>query len=118
MLSGLRVNFHKSTISGVGVEAELVDVFANALRCKNQSLPLKFLGFPLGASLRRCSTWKPVVDNFRSKLAGWKSKFLSFGGRVTLLKSVLTSLPIYFMSLFKMPDKIALVLDKIQARFL
>ena len=51
-------------------------------------------------------------------MAGWKFKFLSFSGRVTLIKSVLTSLPIYFMSLFKMPEKIASELDKIQARFL
>jgi hypothetical protein len=34
-------------------------------------------------------------------LSGWKSRFLSFEGHLILLKSVLTSLPIYIHSLFK-----------------
>ena len=88
------------------------------LRCNSVSFPIKYLGFPLGSSPRRYSSWKPVIDSFKRKLASWKSKFLSFGGRVTLIKSVLGSLPIYFMLLFKMPEKVALELDKIQARFL
>jgi len=38
-----------------------------------------------------------------SRLSGWKSRFLSFGACLTLLKSVLTSLPVYALSFFKAP---------------
>jgi hypothetical protein len=36
-----------------------------------------------------------VVAQWKNRLSGWRSQFLSFGGRLVLLKSVLTSLPIY-----------------------
>ena len=35
-----------------------------------------------------------------------------------MIKSVLSSLPIYYMSIFKIPEKVASEMDKIQARFL
>ncbi|GAU46008.1 hypothetical protein TSUD_401300 [Trifolium subterraneum] len=40
----------------------------------------------------------------RKRLSGWKSCFLPFGGRLVLLKSVLTSLPVYALSIFKAPS--------------
>ncbi|CAJ2647900.1 unnamed protein product [Trifolium pratense] len=40
---------------------------------------------------RRLGFWEP----------GWRSRFLSFGGLLVLLKSVLTSLPVYALSFFK-----------------
>ena len=82
------------------------------------NLPINYLGLPLGTSPRRGVTLKPIIDSFKKKLALWKCKFLSFGGRVTLIKSVLSCLPVYYLSLFKMPMKVAKELDKLQARFL
>lgn len=52
-MSGLKINFHKSVVSGIGVPTELVEEFATKLHCSNQNLPLKYLGFPLGANPRR-----------------------------------------------------------------
>ena len=40
------------------------------------------------------------------------------GGRLTLIQSTLSSMPIYFMSLFCMPRKVRLRLEKIQRDFL
>jgi hypothetical protein len=42
-----------------------------------------------------------VVDRITARLSSWNNKFLSFGGRLVLLKSVMSSLPIYFLSFFK-----------------
>ena len=58
------------------------------------------------------------MERFHKKLTGWKSKLLSRGGRLTLLKSTLCSLPIYFMSLFTIPASIASRLEKIMRDFL
>ena len=44
--------------------------------------------------------------------------YLSKGGRITLIKSTLSSLPTYFMSLFPIPGSVALQIDKIQRDFL
>jgi len=37
------------------------------------------------------------------RLSSWNNKFLSFGSRLVLLKDVLSSLPVYFLSFFKAP---------------
>lgn len=118
VVSGLKINFHKSMICGVGVEDGLVEEFAAKLNCPSHKLPLKYLGLPLEANPGRKQTWQPIVDRFKKKLSRWKRIMLSYARKVTLIKSVLSSLPIYYMSLFKIPKCVAKEIDKIQARFL
>jgi hypothetical protein len=52
------------------------------------------------------------------KLSGWQRMYLSKGGQVTFIKSTLSSLPTYFMSLFPIPASVARCIDKIQRDFL
>jgi len=47
-----------------------------------------YLGLPIGGDSRKLSFWKPVVDRIIVRLLTWNNKFLSFGGRLVLLKSV------------------------------
>ena len=51
-------------------------------------------------------------------LAGWKRLYLSKGGKVTLIKSTLSNLPTYFLSLFPILVGVAQRLEKIQRDFL
>ena len=44
--------------------------------------------------------------------------YLSKGGRLTLVKSVLLSIPTYFLSLFPLPSSVAVKLEEIQRNFL
>jgi len=45
--------------------------------------------------------WDQVLSHVENRLSGWKSRFLSFGGRLILLKFVMTSLSVYAFSFFK-----------------
>nr|GEV56215.1 probable receptor-like protein kinase At1g49730 [Tanacetum cinerariifolium] len=47
----------------------------------------------------------------------WKSKTLSYGGRLTLLKSVLGALGVYYFSLFKPPKSVITYLEKLRQNF-
>ena len=58
------------------------------------------------------------MEKFERKLAGWKKLYLSKGGRLILLKSTLSSLPIYFLSLFTIPTHVANKIEKLQRDFL
>ena len=48
-----------------------------------------------------------MEERINRRLASWKKQYLSNGGRLLLLKSTFSSLPIYFMSLFAAPLPLA-----------
>ncbi|GKU89877.1 hypothetical protein SLEP1_g3954 [Rubroshorea leprosula] len=66
-------------------------------------LPFKYLGVPVGGNHRKLSMWLPLIESFKKKLLNWKARWLSFEGRITLLNSVLTSLPVLFLSVYLAP---------------
>ena len=60
----------------------------------------------------------PILERMEKKLSRWKRLYLSKNGRLTLLKSTLSSLPTYFLSLFTIPKAVATRLERIQRNFL
>ncbi|KAJ9700573.1 hypothetical protein PVL29_006060 [Vitis rotundifolia] len=117
VVSGLKINMQKSEIIPVGGVEDL-DRAAAVFGCKVGNLPTTYLGLPLGVSHNSCRVWDGVEERFKRKLATWKTQYLSKGGRLTLIKSTLSNLPIYFISLFVIPRKVRLRLEKIQREFL
>ncbi|GAU12613.1 hypothetical protein TSUD_132230 [Trifolium subterraneum] len=103
-MSGLKVNFNKSMLVGVNIAESWLCEAASSLCCRVGNIPFLYLGLPIGGDPRRLGFWEPVLARLKNRLSGWKSRFLSFGGRLTLLKSVLTSLPVYALSFFKAPS--------------
>ncbi|XP_022007607.1 uncharacterized protein LOC110906845 [Helianthus annuus] len=96
MMSGLKVNHNKSFLYGIGLNDEEIGNMASVLNCKAGHLPFTYLGLKVGANMNRVVNWKEVIDKFNKRLSNWKAKLLSFAGRITLVKSVLGSLPNYF----------------------
>jgi hypothetical protein len=45
------------------------------------------------------------------RLAGWKGRFLSLGGRLTLLNSSLSNVPLYMLSIYPAPKSVIRKLD-------
>ena len=93
-------------------EVTNLEEFAKVLGCKASSLPSTYLGLPLGAPYKSSRVWAGVEKRFKKRLALWKRKYLPKGGRQTLIKSILSSLPIYFMSLFVIPKRVVARLEK------
>lgn len=118
LCSGLRINLHKSNIYGVCTTDGELDNMLEYLGCKRGSFPFTYLGIQVGAKMTRVKSWDPVVDTIRNRLASWKVRHLSIGGRVTLLKSVLESLPVYYLSLYKAPKAVVVNIEQIMRRFL
>jgi hypothetical protein len=116
-ISGLKINLSKSELVPVGQVINVPEL-AGILGCRVASLPLTYLGLPLGASYKSKSIWVGVVEKMEKRLAGWKRLYLSKGGRVTLIKSTLSSIPTYFLSLFPLPMSIARRIEKLQRDFL
>ena len=62
--------------------------------------------------------WDRVEERFRKRLALRKRQYISKGGRLTLIGNTLSNMPIYLMSLFRLPKGVKLRLEKIQRDFL
>ncbi|RVW46482.1 ADP-ribosylation factor [Vitis vinifera] len=114
---GLSINLNKSEILSVG-RVENVELLAFELGCKVGALPSTYLGLPLGAPHKSVVVWDGVEKRMWKRLALWKRQFISKGGRITFIWSTLVSMPIYLMSLMRMPRVVKLRLEKIQRDFL
>ncbi|GJR88088.1 RNA-directed DNA polymerase, eukaryota [Tanacetum coccineum] len=117
LASGLKINIQKSKIMGIGTSQEEVDVAANVIGCNTFSSPFNYLGVKVGSSSSRSNFWDEVIAKLSSRLSKWKIKMLSIGGRFTLNKAVLSSLPIYLMSIYKTPVGVLRKMESIRRRF-
>ena len=97
--SGLKINLNKRKLIPVGA-VENMDALVVELGCRTGHLPTTYLGLPLGAAHKSMAIWNNIEEKMHKKLVLWKRNFISKGGRNTLIKSTLTSLPLYQMSIF------------------
>ena len=116
-LSGLKVNMEKSELIPIG-RVENVGELADEYGYKVGNLPSTYLGMPLGAPFKSIGVWDGIEEIFRKRLTMWKCQYISKGGRITLIRSTLSNLSIYFMSIFHLPMAVRMKLEKIQRDFL
>ena len=113
IVSGLKINLDKSELVLVGVVPNF-EMLVDVLGCKQGSLSMKYLGLPLGAKWKDRAVWNPIIEKVERRLAGWKRLYLSKGGRLALIKSTLSNLPTYLLSLFPIPADIAYRIEQLQ----
>ena len=112
---GLKINLTKSELILLRRVENLDEL---ALVLGHKVLLTTYLGFPLGAPFNSLVAWDGVEERFHKRLVLWKIQYISKGGKLTLIRSTLSSLSIYFLSLFRMPRFVRLRLEKIQRDFL
>ena len=110
VFTGLKVNVGKSEIVFIR-EVRNIQSLANILQCRVGSLPMIYSDMPLGTLYKTASIWNLILERMEKKLLGWKRFYLSKGGRLTLLKSTLSSLLTYYLSLFTIPKAVATRLE-------
>ncbi|GKF23313.1 hypothetical protein Tco_0075635 [Tanacetum coccineum] len=86
-------------------KTRIVEQAASKTGCASLKPPFSYLGSKVGGLMSRIQSWDEIMNTLAARLSKWKMKTLSIGGRLTLLKSVLGSMPIYHLSLFKAPSK-------------
>ena len=103
MISGMRINYSKSELIPVNIDATEVGEFLDILECTKGSFPIKYLGIPLHYDKLRREDVQPLIDKIMKRIAGWKGKLLSYKGRIILIQACLDSIPVYLLSFFKFP---------------
>ena len=77
----------------------------------------KYLGLPFIIGWSKKLVFAEIKDKVGKKLAGWKSKLLSIGGKEVLIKAVAQAIPTYTMSCFQLPKSLCEDLEKLMRSF-
>jgi hypothetical protein len=102
--SELKVNLNKTKIFPIRYSEETVSEAPLNFSGKMCKFPGKYLGLPLHTRKLRRVDVQPLLDKIGGRLPGWKGKMLTMATQDTLVKSVLTSQPIYHLMVFS-PQK-------------
>jgi len=98
------VNFFKSRIGGLGIDQLMLQRFAAILNCDVMGTPFVYLGLLVGGCHKRGDFWGGVIERMKARLCRWKGRFLSLTGRICLIKSVLTFIPLLKLKIMKPND--------------
>ncbi|WVZ96381.1 LOW QUALITY PROTEIN: hypothetical protein U9M48_042027, partial [Paspalum notatum var. saurae] len=113
-LSGLKINFHKSEIVCFGQAKEFENIYSSF---SDVGWDPCLLGLPMHYRKLKNSDWRHIEERFEKRLSGWKGKLLSVGGRLVLINSVLSSLPMFMLSFFAIPKGVLKKLEYLRSRF-
>ncbi|GER38816.1 RNA-directed DNA polymerase (reversetranscriptase)-related family protein [Striga asiatica] len=103
-VSGQAVNLHKSNVffsanTPDALKADICHILQGIVIAKSS----KYLGLPLGIGRNKKDTFAFVKECVSSRIMSWRNKFLNEAGREILIKTVLSALPVYVMSIFRLP---------------
>ena len=116
-LSGLKINFHKSELFCFGEAQDDVALYAELFGCGQGQFPIKYLGIPIHCRRLTNAEWKVVEERLQIRLASWKGKLLSLGGRLVLINSVLSNMVLYMIFFFRLPKGVLKRLHYFRSRF-
>ncbi|GKA49784.1 RNA-directed DNA polymerase, eukaryota [Tanacetum coccineum] len=119
LLSGLTINIKRVHLLGARTcqMYRVAGLAASNLGCSVMKTPFKYLGVMVGGNTSKIQAWDEVIGKLKARLSKWKLKTLSVGGRLTLLKVVLGSTPIYNMSIYKVPKSILHMMESLRRNF-
>ncbi|EOY06960.1 Uncharacterized protein TCM_021522 [Theobroma cacao] len=114
-LSGQRINPQKScVVTHTNMASSRRQIILQATGFSHRPLPITYLGAPLFKGHKKVILFNDLVAKIEERITGWENKILSPGGRITLLRSTLSSLPIYLLQVLKPP---IIVLERINRLF-
>ncbi|GKC71589.1 hypothetical protein Tco_1117472, partial [Tanacetum coccineum] len=117
-LSGLLPNLSISKVFFGNVRDVSNLRILNIMPFREGSLPVRYLGVPLISKRLYIKDCQLLIDKARKRLLDWKNKFLSFAGRLHLIMSVVSSMQVYWASVFIFRYAIANDIEKLMRDFL
>jgi hypothetical protein len=101
--TGLLTNMAKSSITPISCAGIDTDALAQSIGIPVKHFPCMYLGMPLSVWKLAKADWQALLDKVDKYLATWKARMMSKAGRLEMLNSVLSSLPVYLMTINDMP---------------
>lgn len=103
--SGLRINASKSSFICQCDDANLRYFISGFFPFAQNGLEegIKYLGFKIKPCSYEAADWNWLVLRVSRRINSWESRWLTLGGRLILVQSILQSLPVYWFTLFIIP---------------
>ena len=117
LISGMKINYHKSEVIVIGVPTTEQARVARLLNCQEGKFPFTYLGFPMSNHKLTIADLEPVVAKVGFRMDPWQGRLMSSAARLTLIDACLSSLPTFLMGLFILPDGTHSGFDKHMGRF-
>ena len=81
------------------------------------SLPSKYLGAPMTASVLKHPSWKILLEKLEAHISSWTLKARDMVSRLVLIKAVLQSMPLYLFMVLATPKMVLKAIKNIQQDF-
>jgi hypothetical protein len=105
-LSGLHINYAKSTLVPIRMDEQSVLLCVKTIGCEREGFPQPYLGLPLSINKLPLSAYTPYIQKTDRYLSGWQAHLLNPMVRAVLVNSVLDSQLVYFMSSLQLPPAV------------
>ena len=116
-VSGLKINFSKSEVLVTGVDdAEALRV-ARLLNYSLGSFPFKYLGLPISPIMLHAKDFAPTIAKVGNRVLPWRGRYNTNAGKVALINSCLSSLPMFLMGFYLLSAGIHAGFDKHKGDF-
>jgi hypothetical protein len=112
LLSGMKINYHKSEVIVMGAPKEEHARVANLLNRQQGEFPFKYLGFTMSDKKLTIADNEPLVQVIGNIHEPWQGKFMSSAARLILTNVCLSSMPLHTMGLFLLANGPHAALDK------
>lgn len=117
--SGQMINTEKSSITfSRKTPASLKEAVKNDLQIQKEGGTGKYLGLPEHFGRRKRDMFDSIVTRIKQKASGWSNRHLSSAGKLVMLKSVLSPIPSYSMTCFKLPASLIKRIQSAVTRFM
>jgi hypothetical protein len=119
-VSGALISERKSVVYSWNAAEHETQMIACTLGFKGNSKweKIQYLGLPLSLGINKVNLWEGVLTKIKGKIDAWGGHWLTHGGKLTLIKAVISSLPIYQGSYLLAPKLIAGQINKLLRDFL
>ncbi|KAL0417383.1 UNVERIFIED_CONTAM: putative mitochondrial protein [Sesamum latifolium] len=117
-ISGQRINKDKSSFTVDKRTSNLrIQCIQQVTGFRLKHLPITYLGAPLFKGNKKGVLFDDLVQKIKNRISGWEKALLSHGGRLQLIKSVLSVMPTYLLQTLKPPKFITERIERIFNKF-
>lgn len=116
-VSGQKINADKSHFSIDEKHSQWAPQIKVTSGFQQGELPFLYLGVPIFRGTKRTSLFLFLREKISKVIHSWSHRYLSFGGRLTLIKSTLGAIPLHIFQVIEQTNDAMKQMESLIARF-